>query len=53
MFEAQNPFRVGDVMDGLSNTAMMSESILGDGAENGGAPRPTAARRFTFMPASA
>ncbi len=53
MFEAQNSFRVADVTDGLSSTAMMSESILGDGPENGGAPPPTAPRRFMFMPASA
>jgi prepilin-type processing-associated H-X9-DG protein len=38
MFEAQNGFRLTDVTDGLSNTAMMSESILGAGTENGGPP---------------
>jgi prepilin-type N-terminal cleavage/methylation domain-containing protein/prepilin-type processing-associated H-X9-DG protein len=38
MFEAQTGFRFTDVADGLSDTAMMSESILGDGPESGGAP---------------
>ncbi len=41
MFEAQNGFRITDVLDGTSNTAMMSESLLGGGMENGGtAPNP-------------
>ena len=34
MFEAQNGFRLTDVTDGLSNTAMLSETTLGDGPEN-------------------
>ena len=40
MFQAVRPFKLADVTDGLSNTACMSESILGDGAENatGAAP---------------
>ena len=38
MFEAHNGFRLTDVTDGLSNTAMMSESILGDGPESSGPP---------------
>ena len=44
MFEAQNSFRVADVTDGLSDTAMMSESILGDGPESGGPPPPNSAQ---------
>jgi prepilin-type N-terminal cleavage/methylation domain-containing protein/prepilin-type processing-associated H-X9-DG protein len=38
MFEAQTGFRLTDVTDGLSSTAMLSESLLGDGTENGGPP---------------
>jgi prepilin-type N-terminal cleavage/methylation domain-containing protein/prepilin-type processing-associated H-X9-DG protein len=38
MFEAGQGFRVSSVTDGLSNTAMMSESILGDGPESSGGP---------------
>ena len=34
MFEAQTPLRLLDVTDGLSNTAMISESTLGDGPES-------------------
>src|SRR5262249_17648721 len=34
MFQAVTPLRLEDVADGLSNTACMSESLLGDGAEN-------------------
>jgi prepilin-type N-terminal cleavage/methylation domain-containing protein/prepilin-type processing-associated H-X9-DG protein len=34
MFEAQIGLRVADAADGLSNTAMMSESTLGEGPEN-------------------
>jgi prepilin-type N-terminal cleavage/methylation domain-containing protein/prepilin-type processing-associated H-X9-DG protein len=44
MFEAATGFRVSSITDGLSNTAMMSESILGDGAENSGPPAPGDAR---------
>jgi prepilin-type processing-associated H-X9-DG protein len=36
MFEAQNGFRLTDITDGTSNTAMTSETILGDGTENAG-----------------
>ena len=40
MFQGVRPFRFADVTDGLSNTACMSESILGEGPENvtGAAP---------------
>jgi prepilin-type N-terminal cleavage/methylation domain-containing protein/prepilin-type processing-associated H-X9-DG protein len=39
MFQGVKPFRIADVLDGLSNTACMSESLLGEGAENAtGAP---------------
>ncbi len=34
MFEAQTTFRLVDITDGLSSTAMMSESSLGDGPES-------------------
>src|SRR5262245_714187 len=42
MFQAVTPLRIADVTDGLSNTACMSESVLGEGAENatGAAPGP-------------
>ena len=35
---AQTPVRVGDVTDGLSNTAAFSESLIGDGSPVGGPP---------------
>ncbi|HEY7423385.1 MAG TPA: DUF1559 domain-containing protein [Gemmataceae bacterium] len=34
MFQGIQPLRIADVTDGLSNTACMSESILGQGPEN-------------------
>jgi prepilin-type N-terminal cleavage/methylation domain-containing protein/prepilin-type processing-associated H-X9-DG protein len=34
MFMAGTGFKITDVSDGTSNTAMMSESLLGDGPEN-------------------
>jgi prepilin-type processing-associated H-X9-DG protein len=40
MFRAQRPLRIADVTDGLSNTAAMSESLLGDGDENASGPMP-------------
>src|SRR5262245_44547373 len=40
MFQAVKPLKFADVTDGLSNTACMSESILGDGAENATGPAP-------------
>jgi prepilin-type N-terminal cleavage/methylation domain-containing protein/prepilin-type processing-associated H-X9-DG protein len=36
MFSACDGFRITDITDGTSNTAMMSESVLGDGQENSG-----------------
>ena len=40
MFIAGQGFRVTDITDGSSNTAMMSESLLGDGPENAAGPIP-------------
>jgi prepilin-type N-terminal cleavage/methylation domain-containing protein/prepilin-type processing-associated H-X9-DG protein len=40
MFMAHNPVRVTQVTDGTSNTAMMSESLLGDGPDNATGPIP-------------
>jgi prepilin-type processing-associated H-X9-DG protein len=42
VFIAKQTFRVSDIADGSSNTAMMSESTLGEGAESatGAAPAP-------------
>jgi prepilin-type N-terminal cleavage/methylation domain-containing protein/prepilin-type processing-associated H-X9-DG protein len=40
MFTAGTGFRITDVSDGSSNTAMMSESLLGDGAESAGGAIP-------------
>src|SRR5262245_57725233 len=34
MFQAVKPLTIADVTDGMSNTACMSESILGEGPEN-------------------
>ena len=44
MFQAVRQFRLLDVADGLSNTACMSESLLGDGAENVTGAAPSDAR---------
>jgi prepilin-type N-terminal cleavage/methylation domain-containing protein/prepilin-type processing-associated H-X9-DG protein len=41
MFTAGTTFRITDVSDGSSNTAMMSESLLGDGPESASGPMPT------------
>src|SRR6516165_10485727 len=40
MFTAGQGFRITDITDGSSNTAMMSESLLGDGPENAGGAIP-------------
>jgi prepilin-type N-terminal cleavage/methylation domain-containing protein/prepilin-type processing-associated H-X9-DG protein len=40
MFQAVKPLKVADVTDGLSNTACMSESTLGEGPENVGGAAP-------------
>src|SRR5579875_3993642 len=41
MFTAGQGFRITDISDGTSNTAMMSESVLGDGPENAGGSLPS------------
>ena len=38
---AQTPVRPGDILDGLSNTAAFSESLLGNGLLPGGGTAPT------------
>jgi prepilin-type N-terminal cleavage/methylation domain-containing protein/prepilin-type processing-associated H-X9-DG protein len=43
MFRAKMRLRMDDVTDGLSNTAAMSESMLGDGAESATGPMPAPA----------
>jgi prepilin-type processing-associated H-X9-DG protein len=40
MFQGVTAVRIADVPDGLSNTACMSESILGDGPESATGPAP-------------
>jgi prepilin-type N-terminal cleavage/methylation domain-containing protein/prepilin-type processing-associated H-X9-DG protein len=40
MFQGLKALRVADVIDGLSNTACMSESLLGQGDENATSPTP-------------
>jgi prepilin-type N-terminal cleavage/methylation domain-containing protein/prepilin-type processing-associated H-X9-DG protein len=40
MFQGVRALRLADVTDGLSNTACMSESLLGDGPENATGPAP-------------
>lgn len=40
MFRAKKPTRIASVTDGLSHTAAMSESLLGDGDENAVGPIP-------------
>jgi prepilin-type N-terminal cleavage/methylation domain-containing protein len=42
MFQALKPLGVGDVSDGTSNTACMSESILGQGTESATGSTPPA-----------
>ena len=41
MFTSGTGFRITDVTDGSSNTAMMSESLLGDGPESVSGPMPS------------
>ena len=43
MFTAGNGFRITDITDGSSNTAMMSESLLGAGPTNVSGPMPSVA----------
>jgi prepilin-type N-terminal cleavage/methylation domain-containing protein/prepilin-type processing-associated H-X9-DG protein len=45
MFRASKGVRIADVTDGLSNTAMMSESLLGDGQDSAFGPMPSTANR--------
>jgi prepilin-type N-terminal cleavage/methylation domain-containing protein/prepilin-type processing-associated H-X9-DG protein len=40
MFRGLKPLRLAEVTDGLSNTACMSESLLGQGDENVSSPTP-------------
>jgi prepilin-type N-terminal cleavage/methylation domain-containing protein/prepilin-type processing-associated H-X9-DG protein len=40
-FTAGQGFRITDITDGSSNTAMMSESLLGAGPTNAGGPMPS------------
>jgi prepilin-type N-terminal cleavage/methylation domain-containing protein/prepilin-type processing-associated H-X9-DG protein len=40
IFQAKIATRITDIIDGTSNTAAMSESILGDGAENASGAAP-------------
>jgi prepilin-type N-terminal cleavage/methylation domain-containing protein/prepilin-type processing-associated H-X9-DG protein len=44
MFQARDVLRIADVTDGLSQTAMMSETILGDGPESIGGAMPGTAQ---------
>jgi prepilin-type N-terminal cleavage/methylation domain-containing protein/prepilin-type processing-associated H-X9-DG protein len=50
MFQGINPLRIGDVSDGLSNTAAMSESLLGQGPESfsGATPPAPADPQYVF-----
>jgi prepilin-type N-terminal cleavage/methylation domain-containing protein len=43
MFRAKTGTRISEVTDGLSNTAMMSESLLGQGQESAAGPMPAKA----------
>ncbi|MHB1425370.1 MAG: DUF1559 family PulG-like putative transporter [Gemmataceae bacterium] len=43
MFQAGSGFRILDITDGTSNTAMMSESLLGQGPTNAGGAMPAVA----------
>jgi prepilin-type N-terminal cleavage/methylation domain-containing protein/prepilin-type processing-associated H-X9-DG protein len=48
---ADSRIRIGDIIDGTSNTACMSESLLGDGAESamGSAPPASTQRIYAYL----
>ncbi|MFO0850417.1 MAG: DUF1559 domain-containing protein [Gemmataceae bacterium] len=46
---AQTPVRVGDVTDGLSNTAAFSESLVGNGVAVSGPPADPQAARLVIL----
>ncbi len=48
MFTGLQPHKFLDVSDGLSNTACMSESLLGQGAENSTSATPPGDARYVF-----
>jgi prepilin-type processing-associated H-X9-DG protein len=49
-FIAQRPMRLADLTDGTSNTAMLSESTLGEGAESATGPAPASlATVFAYL----
>jgi prepilin-type processing-associated H-X9-DG protein len=48
LFRAQDPVRLTDCPDGLSNTAAISESLLGEGAESVTGPNPPADPRRVY-----
>jgi len=50
MFEGLTPIKIGAVLDGMSNTAMISESLLGQGPEaySGTTPPAPATPQYVF-----
>jgi hypothetical protein len=48
VFYADSRTRIADITDGTSNTAAMSESTLGEGAESASGPTPPADRRKVY-----
>ncbi len=50
MFEAHLGHRLSDIIDGLSNSAMMSESSLGDGDENTPTPPQDPQTYYAYLP---
>jgi prepilin-type N-terminal cleavage/methylation domain-containing protein/prepilin-type processing-associated H-X9-DG protein len=49
MFQAQIGFRITDLLDGSSNTAMLSESTLGTGDENTNTPPPDPQTYYKYV----
>jgi prepilin-type N-terminal cleavage/methylation domain-containing protein/prepilin-type processing-associated H-X9-DG protein len=49
MFQYQQPLRIAQVTDGLSNTAMISESTLGTGDESATVPPPDPQTYYTYV----